>query len=45
MSHVAILGLATVLLLLQFTRRLKIDLVPYAALAATADALLRHLGS
>jgi hypothetical protein len=45
MTHAALLGIATVLLLLQFTRPVKMDLVPYAALAATADALLRHLGS
>lgn len=44
MSHVAILGLSTVLLLVQFTRPVKIDLVPYAALAAAADAWLSQYG-
>jgi hypothetical protein len=43
MLHTALLGLTTALLLLQFTRPPKIDLVPYAALAADADVLLMSL--
>jgi hypothetical protein len=44
MLHVVILGFASLLLLLQFTRPLAIDLVPYAAIAAAADAWLSHAG-
>ena len=44
MVHVALLGFASLLLVLQFTRPLHVDLVPYAAMTAAAGAWLSHSG-